>query len=92
MPERVAMDGELDGGIGIRRMLHRERFAPPRAAFDQHVEVNRTALISAKAVVERVAESCQTHVLTAARVATIQKRAMIRTSTRSHEIIIGGCR
>ena len=48
-----------------------ERFSARRAAFDQHVEVNRTALISAKAIVERVAESCQTHVLTAARVATI---------------------
>jgi hypothetical protein len=71
------MDGELDRGMRIR--LHSYHFATTRPPFDQQLKVNRTPLISAKAVIERVVEPLQAHVLPTSRIAAIQERTMIST-------------
>ena len=63
------MDGELDDGIGILRQ--RNGFPATSAPLDQHLKVNRAALISAKAMVERMTEALQAHVLAATGIATV---------------------
>ena len=71
------MDGELDDGIGVLRQ--RNGFSATSAPLDQHLKVNRAALISAEAIVERMTEALKAHVLATTGVATVEKRAVIGT-------------
>jgi hypothetical protein len=60
-------------------MRQPDDLASPRSSFDQHLKVNRTPLISTEAVIKRVIESGQAHVLTASRITAVEKRAVTGT-------------
>ncbi|MBC8107640.1 MAG: hypothetical protein H7Z14_13700 [Anaerolineae bacterium] len=61
------------------RRLHGQRFATTRSPFDQQLKINRAALISAEAIIKRVIEALEAHVLATARITPIQERTVIST-------------